>query len=287
MTKCKAWVLAVVAVAVLAGGFLGYRAIYAGSEAVFHARHPKPASRVVAATDPAAIAEGRRLAVITGCTLCHGDALAGPQAGGPAARWRSPNLTLIVGQRSDADLDRAIRSGLNRDGTGELVMPAYAYHQLTDAETADLLGYLRTLKPQGRPFTPPPPSFLVRASAALGRYHTQVYRLAHADAALDLGPSYARGRHVAMVACGQCHGSDLSGGEGLAGPDLTLKGFYTRPEFHDLMRTGEMPQNLHHELMQEAARHSLHALSDPEVDAIYDYLIARDVALAKAPKRPT
>jgi mono/diheme cytochrome c family protein len=282
MTRGRAWALAIVAAAVLAGGFLGYRAIHAGSEAVFRARHPKPASRVVAAADAASIAEGRRLAVVTGCTLCHGDAMAGPQAGGPAARWRSPNLTLIVGRRSDADLDRAIRSGLNPDGTGELAMPSYAYHALSDAETADLLGYLRSLRPQGQIYTPPAPSFLVRLQAALGRFHTQAYRLAHARPALDLGPAHAAGRHLATIACSQCHGADLAGGEDLAGPDLTLKGFYSRAQFHALMRTGEMPQNVHDELMQEAARHSLHALSDPEVDAIYDYLIARDLALANA-----
>lgn len=285
MTKGRALALAVAAAAALVAGFLGHRAIQAGSEAVFRARHPKPVSRVVAASDPAAIAEGRRLAVVAGCTLCHGDALTGPQAGGPAARLRSPNLTLIVGQRSDADLDRAIRSGLNPDGTGELAMPAYAYRELTDAETADLLGYLRSLRPQGRPYTPPPPSFVVRLNAALGRFHTQVYRLAHARSAVDAGPSYAAGRHLAVVACGQCHGPDLAGGENLAGPDLTLRGFYTRAQFHELMRSGEMPQTVHDELMQEAARNSLHALSAPEVDAIYDYLIARDVTLAKAQPR--
>jgi mono/diheme cytochrome c family protein len=282
MTRGKAWALAIGVAAVIVAGLLGYRAIHTASDAVFRARHPLPVSSVVAASDPAAIADGRRLAVVTGCTLCHGDALTGPQAGGPAARWRSPNLTLIVGQRSDADLDRAIRSGLNRDGTSELVMPAYAYRELTDAETADLLGYLRSLKPQGRAYTPPPPSFAVRLSAALGRFHTQVYRLAHAKAAVDLGPAQAPGRHLAMVACGQCHGSDLAGGADLAGPDLTLRGFYTRPQFHELMRSGEMPQTVHDELMQEAARSSLHALTPVEVDQIYDYLMGRDLKLAKA-----
>ena len=90
MTRGRAWALAIAVAAIIVAGLLGYRAIRAGSEAVFQARHPKPASRVAAAADAASIAEGRRLAVVTGCTLCHGDALAGPQAGGPAARWRSP-----------------------------------------------------------------------------------------------------------------------------------------------------------------------------------------------------
>ena len=282
MTKGKALAVGVAALAVIAGAALGYRSIRTASDAVFQARHPKPPSVIVAATDAASVAEGRRLAVITGCTLCHGDALTGPQAGGPAARLASPNLTLIVGRRSDADLDRAIRSGLNPDGTSELAMPAYAYRELSDGETAALLGYLRTLKPHGRAYRPPPPAFLVRVSAALGRFHTQVYRLAHARPAVDLGPDHAAGRHLAMIACGQCHGPDLAGGEGLAGPDLTLRGFYSRGQFHDLIRSGDMPQNVHAELMQEAARTSLHLLTDPEVDAIYDYLIARDLKLAKA-----
>lgn len=266
---------------------VGYRAVISRSDAVFAARHPQPVSTVAAATSPAAVAAGARLATVANCTLCHGPMLAGPTAGGPAAHFRSPNLTLIVGRRSDAELDRAIRDGLNADGTSELAMPSFAYHEMSDAEVADVLGYLRSLKPQGRAFHPPPPGWVDRLAAAFGRFRTQVDRLALAKPALDLGPPFAAGRHLAVVACGQCHGSDLAGGDGLPGPDLTVRGFFTRAQFHELMRTGDMPQNAHSELMQEAARSGLHALSPAEVDAIYDYLMARDARLSKtrAPAR--
>jgi mono/diheme cytochrome c family protein len=277
-------VAAIVAAAVVAGLLaLGWRVVMVRSEAVFEARHPKPPSGVVAATDPAAVAEGGRLATVTGCRLCHGPALAGPTMGGPAAQLRAPNLTLVTPRRSDADLDRAIRHGLNPDGTSERAMPAYAYQALSDAETAALLGYLRSLRPQGHPFQPPPPRFVARLAAALGVYHPQTERLARAKPALDLGAPFAAGRHLAVVVCGQCHGSDLSGGEGLAGPDLTVRGFFTRAQFHELMRSGQMPQTAHAELMQEAARASLHALTPAEVDAIYDYLMARDLRISQAP----
>jgi len=267
--------------ATIAALAVGHHAVMTRSRAVFEARHPKPPSAVVAATDPLAIAEGRRLAAVTGCTLCHGPALAGPTMGGPGATFRAPNLTRIVGHRSDADLDRAIRDALNPDATSELVMPSYAYRAFTDEEVADILGYLRTLQPQGRSFNPPPPGFLPRLVAALGQFHTQTDRLAKARPALDLGPATAQGRHVAVVVCGQCHGSDLAGGEGLPGPDITVRDFITRAEFHELMRTGNQPQNAHSELMQEAARSGLHALTPAEVDALYDYLMARDVRISQ------
>lgn len=282
MTRSRAVAAGVAAVIGLAAVAAAVHLVDTRARAVLDARYPKPPSAVVAATGPAAVVEGRRLAVVTGCTLCHGPALEGPTAGGPAASLRSPNLTLVVGRRADADLDRSIRDALTPDGTSELAMPSYAYRELSDGEVAALLAYLRSLKPQGRAFEPPAPSLLARIAAALGRFHPQAERLAQAKPALDLGPQFAPGRHLAVAVCGQCHGSDLSGGEGLAGPDLTVKSFFTRAQFHELMRSGEMPQNGHAELMQEAARTSLHALSPAEVDAIYDYLMARDVRLAKA-----
>jgi mono/diheme cytochrome c family protein len=281
MTTRKLLPLGATALAILAAVVLGWRIVDTRAQAVLQARHPKPESAIAAATGPDAVAAGRRLAVISGCTLCHGEAMTGPVAGGPAARFRAPNLTLVAAHRSDADLDRAMRAALNPDGTSELAMPSYAYRELGDAETSQLLAYLRALAPQGRAYQPPPPGALARLSAALGRFRTQWDRLAQAKPALDAGPQLAAGRHLAAIACGQCHGRDLAGGEGLPGPDLTVRGFYTRAQFHELMRSGQMPQNVHSELMQEAARASLHALDVGEVDAIYDYLVARDAGLSK------
>ncbi|HEX3701233.1 MAG TPA: c-type cytochrome [Phenylobacterium sp.] len=266
---------------ILAALAVGYQLVEARSRAVLRARHPIPASAVRAASAPQDIAAGRHLAVVIGCTFCHGEGLSGPGPG-PANSLRSPNLTLVAGHRSDGDLDRAIRRALNADGTSELAMPSYAYVQLADPEVAELIGYLRSLPPRGAVVAPRPPGFVTRLAIALGRFQTQTDRLAAARPPLEAGAQFEPGRHLAAVACGQCHGADLGGGPGLPGPDLTVRTYYSRAQFHELMKTGQMPQNVHSELMQEVARASFHRFTDAEVDAIYDYLQARDARLAAA-----
>lgn len=257
----------------------GYWAVETRSQALLDARYPAPPSEVRAAASAEDVAAGRHLVQVTGCTFCHGQALTGPGPG-PAAGFGSPNLTLAVGRRSDAELDRAIRWGLKADGTSELAMPSYAYRWLDDRQTAQIIGYLRTLAPQGRAVTPPPPGFGTRLALLVGRFRTEADRRAAARPPIEAGPQVEAGRRLAAVACGQCHGPDLSGGPGLAGPDMTVSGYFDRGQFHDLMRTGQMAQNPHSELMQEVARDSFRHFTPAEADAIYDYLMARDARLS-------
>ncbi|THD77111.1 MAG: c-type cytochrome [Phenylobacterium sp.] len=283
MTRRKIVLASLCALVGLAALFAGYLAVETRARAVLEARHARPASEVQAATAPEAVAAGRRLAVAAGCTFCHGDGLAGPGPG-PASSLRSPNLTLVVGHRSDADLDLAIRHALRADGTGELAMPSYAYAGFSDREVAEIAGYLRSLPPRGAAVQPRLPGFMTRLAIAAGRFKSQTDRLADARPPLDAGQQFEAGRHLANVACGQCHGSDLGGAPGLPGPDLTVRTYYSRAQFHQLMKTGEMPQNVHSELMQEVARANFSSFTEAEVDAIYDYLQARDVRLAAVRK---
>ena len=283
MTRSRIVLAALGALIALAALFAADLAMEARARAVLDARHPLPGSAVVAATAPDEIAAGRHLALVTGCAFCHGEGLAGPGPG-PASSLRSPNLTLVVAHRSDADLDLATRHALRADGTGELAMPSYAYAGFSDREVGQIVGYLRSLPPQGAVVTPRPPGFMTRLAIATGRFQSQTDRLAAAKPPVDAGPEVEAGRHLASVACGQCHGSDLGGGAGLPGPDLTVRTYYSRAQFQQLMKTGDMPQNVHSELMQEVARAGFSQFTPAEVDAIYDYLQARDLRLAAVRK---
>jgi mono/diheme cytochrome c family protein len=269
--------LGAVAVAITAGVVIFLR-----SQAVLDARSPKPPSDLQAATAPAAIAEGRRLTVVVGCVICHGGDLTGRRpgvAGSPVA----PNLTLLVRRLSDADVDRAIRRGMKPDGSSELAMPSFAYAALTDQEAGAIVGYLRSLAPQGTEAPQPRPSWLLRADLAAGVVKTSPDRLRDARPPLDAGPAFEPGRHLAQVACGQCHGRDLAAGRRLPGPDLTIRGYYNRAQFRVLLRTGEGTGPQEMELMSRVATLSLSHLSDSEIDAIFDYLDARDRILGAAP----
>jgi mono/diheme cytochrome c family protein len=118
---------------------------------------------------------------------------------------------------------------------------------------------------------------------AVGFMHPEVDRIRAAHPPLDLGPATAAGRHLAATACGQCHGTDLAGGHGAPGPDMMVRGGYSRVQFGALMRKGETPQGRDLDPMSQVARSSFSHFTDAEIDQIYAYLDARDVALAKPP----
>jgi hypothetical protein len=60
-------------------------------------------------------------------------------------RYYAANLTPKAQACSDADLARIIRLGVRPDGRGVVVMPSFAYVRLTDAETADLIAFIRSM----------------------------------------------------------------------------------------------------------------------------------------------
>jgi mono/diheme cytochrome c family protein len=246
------------------------------SDAVLSARHPILPSAVQAATGDKT--EGQRLSYVLGCRSCHGKSLTGAPMSLSSSTLMAPNLTRLS-KRTDAELDAALRQGLRPDGRSELAMPSQAYAGLTDAEAASLVAYVRSLPPSGEVAVQPPYGLILRMNLATGALKTQADRHAEAAAPLDVDAKTAPGRHIAQIACTQCHGPDLKGGQGYPAPDLTIRGYYDRKPFHVVMRTGEgLPRDM--KLMSETASSSLSHLTDGEIDALYEYLIARDVKLA-------
>ena len=255
------------------------------SDAILGAAQAAPASTVRAATTAAAIEQGRHLTEVTACGVCHRADLTGDSLIVSGSTIPAPNLTQVVRRRSDAELDRAIRHGLRPERTGELVMPSHAYAALSDDQMSSIIGYLRSLPPQGTVTARPPPGLLMRAALAGGLLKTEPARLAQARPAIDAGPRFQAGRQLAVAACGQCHGTDLGGGPGFPGPDLTVRAAYDRTRFRTLMRTGATADGDSFGLMPRTARSYFSHFTDGEIDAVYDYLAARDAALS-ARRRP-
>ena len=281
----KSLILGAAIALVLAGGYV---LVLSRSQAILQHRYVLAPSAVHAATAPDQILLGQHLVQTDGCALCHGKQMAGRMLAAAGSPLAAPNLTRVVAKRSDAELDRGIRAGLRADGTSEFGMPSHVYAGFSDAETAAMIGYLRSLKPVGPPTPPQPPGFMQRVDMTVGWMHPEATRLTGVPRPLDLGPRYAQGRHLAAMACGQCHGTDLSSGHHAPGPDLMVRGGYSRAQFHALMRTGETPSGRELDLMSETARLSFSHFTDAEIDALYDYLYARDVKLDAAgpPKKP-
>jgi cytochrome c553 len=279
--------LALGVIAALAAVAGGVQLVMSRSHAILAARRALPASRVVVETTPQAQVGGARLIAVAACSGCHGADL----TGGPLRVWgtqvHTPNLTLQLRTLSDADIDRALRAGLRPDGTSELVMPAHAYRALTDGEVATIIAGLRALPARGTRQPGLRPGLLLRAALAVGALRTEPEQVAAAGSPLDAGAPFAAGRHLAAFACGRCHGTDL-GGVANVGPDLTVRGYYTRAQFHALIQKGDAIGEGNMALMTETAQNNFSHFTDAEVDAIYDYLDARDrilVARAAAAKR--
>jgi mono/diheme cytochrome c family protein len=263
--------LAVIVMGVALGGF-------AASEVMIRRSFPKPAIAIKAATDAGAVARGRRVAVLNGCHDCHGADFAGKMFHDemPVFKGYGPNLTRAASQQTDVELDRAIRHGVAADGRSLWIMPSEAFSELTDAEAADLLAYIRSfpVRGQAQPMTQIGP---------VGRLGILMGKFKSAPAALrrdadryrpDLGQKHAAGRDAARL-CTECHGKDLTGRPELGVPDLALAAAYAPADFRKLLRTGVPPTGRDLGLMTGVAKSRFHAMTDAEIEALHDYLQAR------------
>lgn len=242
--------------------------------------HVTPRPERLAAASPAELADGRRQLDVHGCVSCHGEGLRGklffdiPNV----ATLHAPNLTLVAAGANDEQLARAIRQGIGHDGRSLLVMPSAQYSRLTDGEVAALVHAIREL-PRGGNQTPPVRvGPLGRIGVATGtlKLEPEVVADFARSVPADLGPQHARGRHLAMTDCAECHGPSFGGGEpepGVKAPDLSIAGAYDLPQFTRLLRTGVPASDRKLKLMDEVARNDFRHLKDDEIAAIHAYLV--------------
>ncbi|MFL5296174.1 MAG: c-type cytochrome [Phenylobacterium sp.] len=252
--------------------------VYLNSEGVLHHRYAlPPAARLP--HEPVDVERGAHLAAIYGCTDCHGDDLRGrpfPHPD-PFTAVNSANLTLRAKTYSDADFARVIRQGITPQGWSVEFMPSNAFVRMTDPEVASIVAYIRSL-PVGGSETPAwRPGFKGRWQLATGKFPPGLLLMADArKPPRDLGAATEPGRHLAAVACAECHGSDLTGQKGAAQPpDLAIAGAYDPADFHRLLKTGIAAGGRQVGMMSAVARKRFSRFSDEEVEAIRLYLVAR------------
>lgn len=227
------------------------------------------------------VAEGERLARVLGCRGCHGADLGGrvffeaPRV----VRLVAPNLTQVRERYSDEKFLRLMRSGAKADGRLALVMPSRAFQRLRDDQLAHVLAYLRAAPAVARDLPPSQIQLMARIGMLTGKYDLESFRADKPESAGVLADRHEAdvGRHLALVACSECHGIDLGGFPEEGTPGFVAAKAYDDAEFARLMREGitKAGGESASGMMSAAARDRFAALTDQEIEALKAFLDRR------------
>ena len=249
-----------------------------------------PPSNLVIPTDAASIADGQHRVEVL-CAGCHGQDLGGIVGwfdGGPLGTVDSANLTAGeggVGQEftSDEDYVRAIRHGINPQGKPIFMIAVTATSQLSDADLASIIAYLKTVPPVDRTTGGMQLTFLAKIMYAAGVLPVMPVEVVSHQlqvSAPERAVSVDYGEYLVNTNdCRVCHGSDLAGGEhpdptfSLITPNLTPGGevgFWSEAQFIETIRTGVTPSG--HEFNEHMPWQTYRLFTDDELTAIYLYL---------------
>jgi mono/diheme cytochrome c family protein len=242
-------------------------------------------------TDADAIARGEHLAVTRGCTDCHSADLGGHvvMEAPPIGRMAAPNITRGNGGLpagfGDADWEHAIRHGIKPDGRALLFMPIRDFAALSDADTADLIAYVKQAPPVDRSV---PSSYIGpigRALFAFGKLPMVEARLidqnAKHPARIESAPTAEFGNYLAR-ACTGCHGEHFSGGPIPGAPPSLPKpanitpdqatgiGAWSKDDFYRVFREGRKRDGTAVDPFMPWK--AMSRFSDTELDALWAYL---------------
>jgi mono/diheme cytochrome c family protein len=200
------------------------------------------------------------VAVIRGCTDCHGDNLAGePLIEDPALGYLyASNLTAGQGgvdaDFTDADFVRAIRHGVGSDGKPLWFMPAQEFYYLNDDDLGALIAYIKSLPPMDNVMPKNSGRLLVRILFVTGQLPLVPAELVDHNAprppVVEPGVTVEYGEYLA-VGCQGCHHANYAGGPILGAPpdvppaaNLTPAGElaeWAEEDFINTMRFGIAP----------------------------------------------
>jgi mono/diheme cytochrome c family protein len=260
----------------------------------------RPLYPITADTSPEGLARGKYLMedVMICYEACHSE-FGQPWVGGyeevnegPVSLvFAVPNITQDIetglGGWSDAEIARAIREGIDKEGESLLIMPSASYHVLSDADVAAMVGYLRGLEAVRNEVPPFQVNVVGKVMNALGMFGPGQVGEPY-DGPQDApqpGTAEYGGYLVALGDCRGCHGVELAGGPmpfGGDGPlpaNLTPAGEladWTEAEFITAVRTGQVPSGTF--LTDGMPRYNM---TDGDLAAIYKYLQSLPPAMPK------
>lgn len=266
MKKILKWTL------ILFGGLIGL-AVLAGL--VFYPSGVKkltrtypdiPVETVNIPTDPEAVARGRHIAIVWGCTKCHGEDLSGMLLTNDAILGIIPasNLTSGIGgiakSYTDADWIRAIRHGVKPDNRGELFM--YDYSNMSDQDLGNLIAYLKQIPPVEAVYPEVRLGPIVPLAPAIGLGAPAAELIDH-DASRPADPvpgaTSEYGRYLSAI-CFECHSANLAG---------KLEG-WSQEDFTRAVRNGVLPNG--GQLPAAMSSKTFGELDDMELAALWLYL---------------
>ncbi len=257
--------------------------IYAISEYKLHQTYNVPLADLSVPTDSASIHEGARLTRVHLCESCHGENFRGKEfINEPLlANIYAPNVIAALPQYTNAELDRMVRQGVQRDGRGSFMVASGMFCNLADRDMGKIIAYLRTLKPisgSERPQNSYGP--MGRTLLATGQFILPATLIDHSNSRKNANAAAAdtsqvgRGKYIVMSVCMGCHGGpELKGNEQMKSPALIIATAYKREAFQHLLHTGEggLGKKDCGE-MSIVAKGFLSKLTDEEINDVYAFL---------------
>lgn len=214
--------------------------------------------------------EGARLVRVLGCAGCHGTSLAGEDFYGTAA----PNLTRMARAYDRDHFARLLRTGVRADGTSVVwAMPSDFFAKLADDQIAHIYAYLRSI-PQAKDAVGPRRFGLAERFAFLTGSLFLSAEVSRPEQPAAIAPKASEsgfGAYFTSVACAECHGFDLAGGDGTPPLALAIQA-YTPETFAAFLKTGKTAGGMDNLMMSGVARGRLSILTNGEVSALYTYL---------------
>lgn len=252
--------------------------LFIASQRVVARTYDVPLSTFNAPSDRESVRKGERLATIYGCNNCHGKNMEGTvmydEPG--IARFNAPNLTQVVKDYTDAQLERLIRHGVKLDGTSTWIMPSTMFSELSDEDLGAITAYVRSVPQRdglGRETTI---RVLGRIGILTGQFKPHAAQIDPLKQAVapDTTDPMSHGRYLVMTACSECHGANLQGSSIVHAPSLVVAAAYSESDFRHLMSAGVGVGNRNLGLMTQMGQVRFSSFTDAEVSAIRVYLTA-------------
>jgi cytochrome c553 len=251
--------------------------VYVLAQRVIDRSYQVPRTMVPVPSDTASLERGQHLARISGCFQCHGESLQGTVLFDKPgiARINAPNLTRIVKEYDDAQLERVIRHGVKADGTSTWSMPSQMLSHLSDEDLGKIIAYLRSVPEREGPTRDTTIRLLARIGIVAGQFKPMALQV-DPNSAPRATPSPADvsryGRYLVMATCTQCHGTDLKGSDFVSAPSLIVASAYSDQAFLQLMHTGAKLSGLTTGMMSDTSRARFAGFTAEEIGAVHTFL---------------
>jgi len=229
-----------------------------------------PVETITIPNDADAIAHGSHVAVIWGCTKCHGADLSGTLTGNDPSGGSIPTFATIpaanltsgkggIGQSySDTDWIRAIRHGVKPDGRGILFMYT---SKMSDQELGDLVAFLKQAPRVDKeypairygPIIPILPAIGIFTPEAASIDHHALHTVRPAQ-----GATVQYGKYLSAT-CNGCHGNTID----------NAFNKWNKEDFVRAFKTGELPDGKN--FGPTMSSQTFRDLNDTELDALWLY----------------